>query len=402
MVQPFEIRKRPGNEQHMHFEEDVEETVHCDEVEEENRDVMEESEVEENSDVIIEESDEENQEHCDVIEDEQEGEVIIEEENQEKRDVIDEEGKENSDSDVIIEESEEETQENRDVIEESDSSMVELFTVPYESSEYSSDDNSPPEYPPDIHPLLTEDDENLTFNWKGILNDLKLYTSFSGLKNYVSRTILPDVRPIIKYMVDEGDVVDSIAAHFFPRDGSKGYIPIETMGDGNCGYQALAHVLLSDEGRHHEVRVRITFEGVMKEDSFLNHDVLARGVSLGSQNRPAAYASYSGLLTPEITSLNEQSVRTVYRRDVIANSRDCTHMGVWQLHHAAEAIKRPIVSVYPQYSKRDVRRDINRVVLPINSVHDNKCPVHLMWTPLSKDDASGNMKHFVALLVIFQ
>ena len=406
---PFEIRKRPGNEQHMHFEEDVEETVHCDEVEEENRDVIEESEVEEeNRDVIIEESEESEEENGDVIEEEEDHDVIKESEVQEKCDVIEESEVQEEKRDVI-EESEVE-EEKCDVIEQSeveveesdDSSVVELFTVPYESSEYSSDDDSPPEYAPEIHPLLTEDDENLTFNWNGILNDLKLYTTFNGLKNYVLRTKLPDVRPVIKYMVEEDDVVDSIAANCFPRDGPKGYIPIETMGDGNCGYRALAHVLLSDEGRHHEVRVRITFEGVMNEDSFLNHDVLARGVSVGSENRPAAYASYSGLLTPEITCLNEQSVRTVYHRDVIANARDCTHMGVWQLHHAAEAFRHPIVSVYPRYSNREVRRDINRVVLPINSVHDNKRPVNIMWTPLSKDDAHCNVKHFIALLVIFQ
>ena len=333
---PVKIRERPSNEQFMQFEDDVEETVHFDEVEEENRDVIEEeSEAEEENSDVIEESEVEEEEKRDVIKES--------EDQEEKRDVIEEseESEVQEEKHDVIEESEVEVEES------DDSSVVELFTVPYESSEYSSDDDSPPVYAPEIHPLLTEDDENLTFNWNGILNDLKLYTTFNGLKNYVLRTKLPDVRPVIKYMVEEDDVVDSIAENCFPRDGPKGYIPIETMGDGNCSYRALAHVLLSDEGRHREVRVRITFEGVMNEDAFLNHDVLTRGVSVGSENRPAAYASYSGLLTPEITSLNEQSVRTVYHHDVIANARDRTRMGVWQLHHAAEAFRRPIVSLYP-------------------------------------------------------
>ena len=78
------------------------------------------------------------------------------------------------------------------------------------------------------------------------------------------------------------------------------------MGDGNCSYRALAHVLLSDKGRYQEVQACITFKAVLKENSFLTYNILARGDLEGSEIRPAAYASYSGLLTPEITRLNEQ------------------------------------------------------------------------------------------------
>ena len=59
----------------------------------------------------------------------------------------------------------------------------------------------------------------------------------------------------------------------------------------------------------------------------------------GSANRPASYALYSGLITPEITRLSEDSIRTVYQCDVIANLKKFTFMGVWQLHHTAEAFK---------------------------------------------------------------
>ena len=133
---------------------------------------------------------------------------------------------------------------------------------------------------------------------------MEQYNSFDALKRYVRRTHLPEVKPVVKYMMEEFDVIDNIAWHFYPRkDGPKNYVPVETIGDGNCGFRALAHVLLSDEGRHLEVRVRITFEAIMKEDSFLSHENLSRGTSVGSENRPAAYASYSGVLTPEITRL---------------------------------------------------------------------------------------------------
>ena len=249
------------------------------------------------------------------------------------------------DHDVIAEEN----KTDHDVIEESDEdSVMALFTVPYESSDFSSDEDIPPHYPAEIPPLLNEEDENVNFDWKGILSDLKTYCTFSALKQYISRTTLPEVHPIIKYLVEENDVVDSTAAEFFPKNGPKGYIPIEMMGDGNCGYRALTHVLLSDESRYCEVFI-----------SFLMHDILARGDLEGSENRPAAYASYSGLLMPEITRLNEQSIRTVYHRDVIANAGDFTFMGVWQLHHTAEAFRHPIVSVYPCHTNKEIWKDIN-------------------------------------------
>ena len=165
-------------------------------------------------------------------------------------------------------------------------SVVAMFTVPYESSDFLSDEEIPPDYPAEIPPLLNEEDENMNFDWKGIMSNLKTYCTFSALKQYISRTTLPEVRPIIKYLVEENDVVDSIAAKFFPRDGPKGYIPIETMGDGNCSYRALAHVWLSDEGRYQEVWAHITFEAILKENSFLMHDILARGDLEGSENRP--------------------------------------------------------------------------------------------------------------------
>ena len=89
---------------------------------------------------------------------------------------------------------------------------------------------------------------------------------FRSLKQYVIRTKLPEVHSISRYMIEEEDVIDSIAEQFYPtKDGPNGYILVETIGDGNCGYQTLAHVLLSDEGWYHEVWVHITFEALLKE-----------------------------------------------------------------------------------------------------------------------------------------
>ena len=333
---------------------------------------------------------------CDEIEEDVD---LCEEEVEVERDGHEEELRE-KERDVHTEEVEVE-RDGHEADDESDCSLVELYSEPYESSEYTTDEEENVTYSPDDPYCLSPDDENVNFDWKGLLNDMKQYNSYDGLKRYIRRTCLPVVKPVVKYMIEEFDVIDDIAWHFYPKkDGPKKYVPVETIGDGNCGFRALAHVLLNDEGRHHEVRVRITFEAIMKEDCFLKHHNLARGTSVGSENRPAAYASYSGVLTPEITRLTPESIRAVYQHDVFSNSRNYNFMGVWQFHHAAEAFQRPIVSIYPRYTNRELRRDLNRIMLPLSPIHDQKRPVHVMWTPLDKKkDKHCDVKHFVALLV---
>ena len=73
-------------------------------------------------------------------------------------------------------------------------------------------------------------------------------------------------------------------------------------------------------------------------------------------------------------------------------------MGMWQFHHAAEVFGRPIKSVYPRKTNKILRKDMHRMVLPLNSSSDNKCPVYVMWTPISLTMKHANVKHFIALM----
>ena len=324
-----EVEDRPNNDAFMQFEEKIDDTVHCDEIE--NEDYTEPYVTEDNNNVTEE------------IVEEYDGEIVEEGD----RDVTDEEHdvtEEESDKETVEEGDRDVTEEERDVTEEgkeSDDSLVELYTIPYESSpDNSSDEELLAIYQPEMSPLLTDGDACIHFNWDAGLKDMKTYTTFNSLKQYVSRTWLPEVSPDIKYNLDDDDIIDTIAQHFYPRkDWPKGYLRMETCGDGNCGYRALAHVLLSDKSWHREVRVRITFIAVLQGESFLSHQLLSRGVTVGSADRAASYALYSGLITPEITRLSEDSIRTVYQYDVMANLKELNFMGVWQLHHADEAFK---------------------------------------------------------------
>ena len=256
---PVSVQSRNENNDLMEFEEDIDvDMVNCDEIEEENED------------------------NRDEVDDDVSDGRDVQNANEVKSDVTtvaigDEHHVHNvneAQSDVTtVAAGDERDEAQRDV--DTDDSVVEVFVEEYESSECESDYDNSQLYPPEIPTVFSDEDENLSFNWNGILNDMKEYTTFNALKCYVQRTWLPEVLPIVKCMVDEYDIVDTIAKHFYPdKDAPRNYLPVETIGDGNCGYRALAHVLLSDQNHHHEVRVRITFEVVINEESFLQHAIL--------------------------------------------------------------------------------------------------------------------------------
>ena len=320
---PVSVQTHNENNDLMEFEEDIDvDTVNCDELEEENED---------NHDKIDDDASDGKQGEGDEHDLQNSNEAQSNVTTVEVADECDIQNANEAQSDVDM-----------------DDSVVEVFVEEYESSEYESDYDNSPFYPPEIPTVLSEEDENLSFNWNGVLNDIKDYKMFNALKCYVQCTRLPEVLPIVKYMVDEHDVIDTIAKHFYPdKDGLSNYLPVETIGNRNYGYRALGHVLLSDQNCHHEVRVRITFDTLINEESFLQHAILAGGSSVGSKNRPASYAAYSGFLMPEIMMLNEHSMCTIYQREVLANSKQFTYMGVWQIYQATEAFRHPIGCVYP-------------------------------------------------------
>ena len=65
-------------------------------------------------------------------------------------------------------------------------------------------------------------DESISFNWKGILEKLGTYRSFSGMTNYISSVCLPPVVQRMKYCIVDGDEIDKIAENYWPCDGPAG------------------------------------------------------------------------------------------------------------------------------------------------------------------------------------
>ena len=93
--------------------------------------------------------------------------------------------------------------------------------------------------------------------------------------------------------------------------------------------------------RHKEFHVCITFAAVRKAHDFVMSKNISRGCPHETENQAASYANYSGMLPPEVTALDNRAIRDVYEHDVMSNRLDGSYMGIWQFHHAAEAIQRP-------------------------------------------------------------
>ena len=92
------------------------------------------------------------------------------------------------------------------------------------------------------------------------------------------RNRLPAPVTSIKERFTYVDTVEETARFFFPSDGPQGYFPIVTGSDGNCLPRALCHLLFGNENHHFEVRCRIIEAGMLREDNFIVHQMLTRGV----------------------------------------------------------------------------------------------------------------------------
>ena len=71
---------------------------------------------------------------------------------------------------------------------------------------------------------------------------------------------------------------------------------------------------------------------------------------------------------------------------------------MWQFHQAAEVAKLPIATVFPDKGvNKNLRLDMNRIILPRNTAFHILNPIYIMWSPLSKKSKAYNVKHFVVL-----
>ena len=184
-------------------------------------------------------------------------------------------------------------------------------------------------------------DESIDFDWKKILHKMQNFKTYAELKEFVfeKEPLLPPPSVKMKYYMDSHDEICKVANNFQLKGMPENFVPVLTIGDGNCLPHSLANVLLGDQGRSDEVRVRITFNAVHHEEKSITHLSLSRGCPRGTPNRHHSYTLYSGNALADCSEVNDTVVCDVYHADVLTISKDGNYMGIWQFHHTAEAFK---------------------------------------------------------------
>lgn len=94
---------------------------------------------------------------------------------------------------------------------------------------------------------------------------------------------------------------------------------------------------------------------------------------------PKLYAQYSDMFIVGML-LDENNIRNVYQMEIMKIRLDKSYMVIWQIHALSSVLNVPIFSIYPKLGNPNVRKDMNRLVLPRNNTKEMKPPRYILWT----------------------
>ena len=240
-----------------------------------------------------------------------------------------------------------------------------------------------------------------------ILQTLKSCTSIDDIM--IKGTELASVIPNLRCNKDEdisisgsGLHIDKFGMELLPDDVKKeGYFPASVLGDGNCLPRSASVIMYGTENNHTELRARIALELACYLPLYVDHTYLRRGEQLSDKEAlvlPKSYVMYSELYTPGdiiTSSLIERTLFEEIRKVCSANE----FMGIWQLFALASVLGRPLQSVYPNRGNPNVRKDLNRSILPREM--ESNTPAYILWSSNRNDEmtyAHWIPNHFCPIL----
>ena len=231
--------------------------------------------------------------------------------------------------------------------------------------------------------------------WIERLNNLQSCATYSDLEQ-MALNLSQHLEPMeenLKMFLDEKDEIDYVALKFHPHEVEH-LTPIKSIADGNCFPRSLSMLIYGNQRSHVEMHVRIIVEGAVNKNKYLNNGYL----SINScEDLVSQYCLYSGSLVP-CNRLTHESICTTYENELMTIRRDGSYMGIWQFHQAANVLRRPIGSVYPEGTNATVRHHINKIILPFEKCLAEKQPLFIQWTPLHITCKAYQVKHFIPLM----
>ena len=255
-----------------------------------------------------------------------------------------------------------------------------------------------------MQPILIYDaDEEIPdkIYWESILGALEKCSTTTELQSMV-KEISSSMRPLHKrkdniHFNPDLDYIDASAMSSLPSDGPTNVHPIWTKADGNCMSRALSRSYNGTKEMHLEVHARIVIDGVLHKDLYVTDSILSRGATLirSDEDLPSVYAKYSDSYVNG-QKITRHTIDYLYFKEMHECCKINSFMGLWQLAQAANVLKCPIQSIFPEGTDPVMRMDFHRTFLPLNYKEDSGAkPIMIMWTGHKKGSFPN---HFVPLL----
>lgn len=203
------------------------------------------------------------------------------------------------------------------------------------------------------------------------LTKCKTYADVQEVTHDAVLTPLPVSLPEITFITHKR-TVDSAALQLLPDEvKSLGLLPTTIYGDGNCLPRCDSLLVYGQEEKHIDIRGRIIHELVSNEANYLDEKYLKEGSdsSLGRMNFAKTFAMISEHFSGE--KLTYIAIQRIFQAEVLSLCRSGSFMGVWQMAALSNILKTDLVSVYPEYAGKTMRKDLNRTFVPFHKVEQN-------------------------------
>ena len=235
------------------------------------------------------------------------------------------------------------------------------------------------------------------YNWENVWDVLANMNTFEELAEYIKKSPLPFLDFHIKNSLSENDRdhLDLVALHYKPNDAPQDLVPCKIYADGNCLPRTLSFICFHSENMHTEMCVRLVYESVLNAKYYLSNRHLARGSNI--LYRRGGPCTQIAMYSSAYNHQDQFDVVAIYKKESMQIARDGEYCGLWQLSQAANILRRPVCSVYPTELHEGMRLEFNRKFMCIDTRHNNKNSVYIMWTPMQVSKNSYPV-HFVPLL----
>lgn len=175
-------------------------------------------------------------------------------------------------------------------------------------------------------------------------------------------------------------------------------VPINILGDGNCGARCGSIMAFGSQQYHFELRFRMAMEMIQFQDLYLSDAYLARGWPEECTPVPTV-VTYQQLCNRYFLpqQATEMDLTKNFNKEVDDLLEMGSFMGVFALFALASVIGCPLVSVYPAKGDPVAQHDLHRLILPRELIHQT--PRFIMWSGgVSRDDRLWVANHFVVLV----